>query len=831
MESSGKAHQTERTAVIAVHGVGHHEPGGTAEAVANLLLRFCPDNFTSLQVTPMRIDVEEPMTQAHRQNRDVRLEQAPPPTKWQEIARAVSLDVRGPAMRHHSREETTAMELPHRFMSDRLAGYEPKNSGDDIYRTVRFETKEKQTNRKVHVYEMFWNALSSPGWGIFRSLLEFYQLLFDLCTVGRHALDAAQAANPENRFWKKFKWCHAITEWLLVLPVPLLNLCLLAVASNVVLLLLPFGLKWFFVGGAAGTAMAVSTLAVFKHRERVGAESWARLLPVIALVGATILGVAYCIAEWRPRMVTTFAAFLWSGAAFTLLFCLLPVMERRRPNSKQVGAAIVGASAIVFLFLLWLPDPENQTGGAALINSILMAFEVLLCAMYCVWGLLFLMVIATTFAGFAAVRAARKAAAEDGVYERFKRAAWTGNLTIIVPVLLVGLFNVALWQAVVPAAKHFIPPGPVQVWHDTVRLPTPLGFIFHHKVVTAEKAIELLQDSSTELLFRQFVVLGLGAVCLAWALLSSVWLEIKPPRREASPHSAADRKASHWLGANLTQGFLTMRLGGEIVRWSVIGLTILTMALTILHGHGATTFERKLSPYLQLGLATAVAGTILARGPFEKLKAGFQTILGVALDVINWLRLHPSDENPRARITARYMALLRHVCEWRDDDGGGYTKLIIVAHSQGTVISADVFRYLNGEARMGWGDKRLDRIFGNGKADLPVTLFTMGSPLRQIYSLRFPHLYEWVRQPDETAKEQEKPDPTELGITKWVNAYRSGDYVGRYLWHADGCADAWDVTAWNRAANRRELCLGAGAHTHYWDETARAVAEELQRLV
>src|SRR3712207_9407424 len=33
------------------------------------------------------------------------------------------------------------------------------------------------------------------------------------------------------------------------------------------------------------------------------------------------------------------------------------------------------------------------------------------------------------------------------------------------------------------------------------------------------------------------------------------------------------------------------------------------------------------------------------------------------------------------------------------------------------------------------------------------------------------------------------PDPYALGITRWVNAYRSGDYVGRALWRqsADGC--------------------------------------------
>jgi hypothetical protein len=73
-----------------------------------------------------------------------------------------------------------------------------------------------------------------------------------------------------------------------------------------------------------------------------------------------------------------------------------------------------------------------------------------------------------------------------------------------------------------------------------------------------------------------------------------------------------------------------------------------------------------------------------------------------------------------------------------------------------------------------------------------------------------------------------------------VNTYRSGDYVGRSLW-----LDEW----YNRngggphqgltsepiyAANdvlRVEACIGAGAHTHYWDDTAPDVARALDQLI
>ena len=35
----------------------------------------------------------------------------------------------------------------------------------------------------------------------------------------------------------------------------------------------------------------------------------------------------------------------------------------------------------------------------------------------------------------------------------------------------------------------------------------------------------------------------------------------------------------------------------------------------------------------------------------------------------------------------------------------------------------------------------------------------------------------------------------------------------------------------NAGHRKREFCIGAGAHTHYWDETAPEIARELDRLV
>ena len=122
--------------------------------------------------------------------------------------------------------------------------------------------------------------------------------------------------------------------------------------------------------------------------------------------------------------------------------------------------------------------------------------------------------------------------------------------------------------------------------------------------------------------------------------------------------------------------------------------------------------------------------------------------------------------------------------------------MIIVAHSQGSAITADLLRFLKYE-------------------DIPLPanvflLFTMGCPLRQLYSERFPQLYDWAG----------RPEPSDLRVHRWVNAYRTGDYVGRALWEPAA-----------PPGNAEDVCIGGGAHTHYWDGTSDAIGARLDALV
>src|SRR5262249_38536634 len=87
-------------------------------------------------------------------------------------------------------------------------------------------------------------------------------------------------------------------------------------------------------------------------------------------------------------------------------------------------------------------------------------------------------------------------------------------------------------------------------------------------------------------------------------------------------------------------------------------------------------------------------------------------------------------------------------------------------------------------------------------------------------------------------REAPLPDPAGLRVRKWVNAYRSGDYVGRFLWRSDTCGYVWNADLFGSAPfnttdsrSRVEFCIGGGAHTHYWDKTARPIAWALDRLI
>ena len=115
---------------------------------------------------------------------------------------------------------------------------------------------------------------------------------------------------------------------------------------------------------------------------------------------------------------------------------------------------------------------------------------------------------------------------------------------------------------------------------------------------------------------------------------------------------------------------------------------------------------------------------------------------------------------------------------------------------------------------------------GAALAAVEIDLLTVGCPLRQLYAQRFPAQYAWACD----------PEPAQLGVRRWFNAWGAADYVGRWLWSSGGTlplevsARAYDHPA-IEAADRRDVCIGPSAHTHYFEPEQAVVRQLLLELL
>jgi hypothetical protein len=183
-------------------------------------------------------------------------------------------------------------------------------------------------------------------------------------------------------------------------------------------------------------------------------------------------------------------------------------------------------------------------------------------------------------------------------------------------------------------------------------------------------------------------------------------------------------------------------------------------------------------------------------------------------DIATYLRIFRSPKDIRPRIIARYRALLRQIASQQR-----YDALLIVAHSQGSVLSTatlfgDPHRQdpeagiENGAGVRGWNELHLP--------DLPRPLFllTCGCPLRQSYDARLPGDYEWLWRRDE---------PLEP-ISRWINVYRPRDYIGQAIFNppletATQRQEHVTPAPQGCPVDGIDVCLkGSGNHTGYWTD-------------
>jgi hypothetical protein len=821
-------------AVIAVHGVGAQEPLETARAIGDLLqdLDQRRPPLTDTPPPPAPPAAVSPSYDPFTE-RTIRINVRPVVVSDGGSQRASG--IRGPFhdlvgetwKRRQQAGDRAAIdddELSVAFMRGQLRNYR----GDDpaeTYQTARLEGRRRVPDghdRVVHIYEAFWSDLSSVQGGVLRIFGELYQLLFHLPSLGTHAVDA-ETPHHSSSTWAWFRRMQSWSAIALTAPIPMLNLFMLGAAAIVPSFVFLDGLspgRQLVISVAANGAAVVGVVGLlfwFVFRRK-----WALwLLPVV------LWAAAVAFAAWRATDLTKAAcegtsSLAGCAAASTslLLFegVVIPIVvafavawivmayNKRRPNVSKWAAALTALPVAGFL----LARIDVTGASNDLVGAWIRAFEVMYLALVAAWIAFYIVGAAALIAGWIAV-GARPAT------DPARRCRLTANVTLSVAAFSFSMVTLAVWGVIGLVLQKAIGDVSYSTYFELLRHGSTVGALIDAALTNSAVVLPILAIAG-----------ALSALPAMWGLTPVVLSEIAAPDQYRARRQRYATRLGEWL--DLT--FNGLLLSGVILYAAVMIVAPAVAYYAMRHlapGAGKTAIQA-----LGTLSGTAFAWLLVMRGRFKDLALGFRPLLDTMLDVDNWFREHPLDRNPKARICGRYASLLRYICNWTDPvHGGHYDAVIVVSHSQGTVITADLLRFLHHEASgrggMGKYDPELRRL-GEDPHRLPVTLFTMGSPLRALYGRRFPRLYAWAHHAD--GPQPRRPDPDLLGLVSWVNAYRSGDYVGRYLWRDSSNPDNWRVAAvTTNSPKSREFCIGAGAHTHYWDATAPAIARQLDELI
>jgi hypothetical protein len=805
--NASNANAARHIAVIAVHGVADQKPRETARTIADVLSRVEDAQGHSVYGAFEEVEIRVPVRAVALAGAGAAAQAAPAASSLFEMKQSKAI---------REAVTTSAAEPPdHKYTREQLSRYVP-DVKDQTFETIRLESA-RGDQRRVHVYEAYWADLSRLESGILSAVLELYQLMFYVCSLGRKAIGLTRLNNP-SRWWSLFAWAHAAVEWPLVLGVPILNLMVLALALVVFTIKIPSDAKSMTLSGLGTLVLAgavLTALLIYGKRMKFRGSVWPAL-SLLVLLAAVLVAAAGRSVFGRADSYRALGLMVFVLLAIVVLW-LMAEYQRRRLAAFPLACLAVVLTLADFIWQLWTPRP-SLSESAALVNAVLRSAEGVLWVLRWTWIVVMAGVVATALTGLAAVYLGTP---RERRWEA-SRAAWTANLSATLPAVMVIVLNLTVWTAIHATGTRMIcqvKPSSKAVVSQADCPGFPIAYTPRFSdgpdPITAGDQMVRLLELSAQPLFLIALFAGVAALWAVWSMTPAVVAEFGGARRY--PEAAAE-----WLGDALSSGFRAMRVSQVLLQ--VLFVILVIGAGIILFGGAGTGLTGSRWAVAALGGLVAL-GVTVTKGPLKPLAMGFRSALDVALDVTNWLRVHPLERNPRARICARYASLLRHLCRYRDSHGHPYAAIVIIAHSQGTVITADLLRFLNRER----GDPDLACLYTD--AAPRVYLFTMGCPLRQLYATRFPGLYSWAWH-DAPTWPGPRPDPDSLAVTHWTNMYRSGDYVGRYLWFPDTGATRWSQTSQGPRDKRSELCVGAGAHTHYWDQLPPdEVGTELDRLI
>ncbi len=837
--------KTPLVAVLGVHGVGAHAAGETENAMADLLMALPAGDahaaryFETFKMVGLQIPLQ-PVGD---------VEPDPPPKKT--IVGKI-LDLYEERSVTFSKKATKVVEaravagepklrrgeVGNEYTSLILRDYEGGAKGD-VYVTTRLEGGRDAGApggaAKVHIYEVLWADLASPDSTFLSFFVALFQLLLHLGSLSRIAVDTGSVEN-KGAVWSFYLAMQRYAVRMLQIALPLFKVILLIA----VLAYVPAALKDKLPSSfppllAALGATVLAFLVLGKRRKPLAVNPW--LWSLLALVPA-VIGAAVGEALFlRPGLEIASSLLSWVLLGGPLLFYILSnYQEVRKGVAISGGIAYVLCLAIFGYFIFHL--------GVDVAQATFWMVELLVAAIRVSWIFLIAFAFLALVSGSLVWRLQR----DDGKRARARAAVRTSRFALALPSALFLVVTSLISGAIYYATRKIAPTAFSSVLDHQL---WGLDCLVRYHLIPNPSCLDFPGNYFESLLVwevgYQFpLTLGLfflAMFLLIWWALPGVMTETFPLRQEQKPPRSSTNAESVALGSWLSRG-LDATSVVTFLFWSSI---FLAPPLFYLISHFSEQFRNLLVQTTQWIIdnpALAISGPVLA----AVVKYG-SPVLATVLDVDTYLRTTPQEEPPRAKIIERYVSTLRYLASYRDADGRGYDSVVIVAHSLGALISGDLLRYLHWQKKLG-----AMGFATESQGGIPITLFTMGNPTRQLLNRFFPYLYDWVRdEPDNGLRPlpglaaapptidpaaESLPDPKDLGVARWVNAYRSGDYVGRSLW-VDEWYDRTSVGVGRypqqiyKASDgvRTEMCIGAGAHTHYWDDTAPDVAEELNLLI
>ncbi len=855
-----------RVAVVAVHGIADQRPGETGQAVAAQLAAACNGQVQSHQLL-LNVPPLDPALPFRRWVPTTWLQRG-----WKSLRQSWRSDFLDPALgaapgaaRHRNSARAPAdasapppagaggggeprADIGVRFTDYLLAKAHSVRQGQPASPASPTPVAVNAVRGPgVHadVFEMYWADLSRLPGSVTSIVAELFTLLFNLSRLGLDALSLQNHLHGPTELGLVTGLVRS-ADWLFsrVLALLALQLVLCGLLLTPVLLVHahPEGSRWLLT--AVLGLLAASALVFLRQ------WPWRKAL----LLGGLLAFGAWALfgSRWG-YLAMLLLVLLLLGRAY---LAHLAFADRRFRGVWGLGVVMgaltlacgwaAGRKAGLMVFQGWL----DATLGA--LEAVLLAHALL-------WAALALLLALTVLASEWALWRGRRLGRDHRTLLVTVRLGLYTSVGAFAVFLMLG-FNLMSW-----ALQSLLEGQIYQPWWFDAETSHAAGVFLQARADRTAGSFSLVAVALlglvgfVALVFTPSVLREVRLLQLGNADGLGLWL--------SGGYRAIDRLVRVW-GWMLAPAAAWMAVALVAAQVARLGFEVSVPWLAKLI-EGSDRGVQSLSSQWLYGLTFAIAGTtagLLALGKvaIKKLQ-GLRAPLDAVLDVDNHFREFPRHRISRVHIVERYVALLDHLRRQ------GFERVVFVAHSQGTVITAELLRYLQQWHLLGAEsahkvdpsqapEPALAPAASHGAAPSQVSmpalrqwldavqprLLTLGSPLRQLYALRFPALYAWPLAAVQHSSQAgwTGPSPSELGVRHWSNLWASGDYVGRWLWAAPGPRTPQPLEVDDRrysgdehqgrdaqGATWRDACLGNDAHTHYFDVDKADVRAELLALV